>query len=176
MRTHLLCDKSFLGTHPTHIYSPQTSNPQQTEALITLKSNLVIEWVFIGVTEIWMKKQEWLRELYHQSPSQHRSQITELGTWSSLHSLQTDQWVGDRRGQMADGRQWRGKRPGWVKAVSSHLSQALIVIMWLSICWLLYVPQFPYLQREVNYCSWPHWSGTQISASVVSRDAFSCSR
>lgn len=93
------CDKTFLGQDSTHIgvYRKPTTKPKYGYH----QSSTWWIMSFIGVTYRNMGEgsctgaEMTQRQLYHQGPPQHEWQLTNLETWSTLHSLQAAQQVGE---------------------------------------------------------------------------------
>lgn len=98
---HKKCDKTFLGNSNTHTYSPQTGWMGTDQSRDTAKVQLCEPVSFIWVT--YSRVSEGLpteadmtqRQLNHQSPPQHGDSSQSWETWSTPHSLQAAQWVGE---------------------------------------------------------------------------------
>lgn len=75
--------KLFLGKYSTHVYSSQIGNPQKTKVQKPAKSNLVSQWVLLGLLIGAEKTQRCITKAF---PSIGDS--FHLETWSTLHSMQ----------------------------------------------------------------------------------------
>lgn len=88
--------KFFVGRYNPYIRSPQIGSSLQTKLQAPPKFNLVSQWILLGIQKYgWGITYRRQRQLPHQGIPWHGWQLTELGTWSSLHSSQAAQQVGE---------------------------------------------------------------------------------
>ena len=93
-----------VGRFIFYFFSQQFPTPDResmkTKPWTSLTSNVVNQWVFVGVTYRNMGKgllsgaEMPHKQLHHQSPSQHWWHLPKMGTWSSLYNRNTTQQVG----------------------------------------------------------------------------------